>query len=291
MLNLTNAVVYDIETFPNCFTLTMEMLNQPVNAVWEISQYRDDRKQLLAFFRELAASQTPMIGYNNINFDYPVIHFLWNNPSATYQQLYTKAQEIIEGQDRFNHIIWASDRFTPQIDLFKMHHFDNKAKSTSLKFLQINMRVDSVEDMPIEPGTMLTQEEVNTLLVPYNYHDVQETKRFAHYAHHAIEFRQGLEEQFGIDVYNWNDTKIGEQTIMSRLGDEVCYDTSTGRRQMRQTLRTQIALKNIIFPYVKLEKPEFKRIYDYMCSQVLRSEEINAVKKVQILKPKVRLKI
>ena len=276
MLNLTNAITYDIETFPNCFTLTMEMLNQPTHAVWEISQYRDDRQQLLAFFRELAASQTPMIGYNNINFDYPVIHFLWNNPSATYQQIYAKAQEIIEGQDRFGHIIWASDRFTPQIDLFKMYHFDNKAKSTSLKFLQINMRVDSVEDMPIEPGTVLTQEQVNTLLIPYNYHDVQETKRFAHYAHHAIEFRQGLEEQFGIDVYNWNDTKIGEQTITSRLGDDVCYDISTGRRQMRQTPRTQIPLKNIIFPYVSLKKPEFKRIYDYMCSQTLRSEEINA---------------
>lgn len=277
MLNLTNAIVYDIETFPNCFTFTMEMLNQPVSAVWEISQYRDDRQQLLAFFRELAASQTPMIGYNNINFDYPVIHFLWNNPSATYQQIYAKAQEIIEGQDRFGHIIWASDRFTPQIDLYKMYHFDNKAKATSLKYLQINMRVDSVEDMPIEPGTVLTQEQINTLLIPYNYHDVQETKRFAHYAHRAIELRQGLEEQFGVDIYNWNDTKIGEQTITSRLGDDVCYDISTGRRQMRQTPRTQIPLKNIIFPYVSLKKSEFRRIYDYMYSQTLRSEEIDAV--------------
>lgn len=275
-LNFTNAIVYDIETFPNCFTLSMELLNSDVRSVWEISEFRDDRKQLLAFFRELAATQTPMIGFNNINFDYPVIHFLWNNPSATYQQLYAKASDIINAESKFGHIIWASDRFAPQIDLFKMHHFDNKAKSTSLKFLQINMRVDSVEDMPIEPGTVLTQEQVNTLLIPYNYHDVQETKRFAHYAHHAIEFRQGLEEQFGIDVYNWNDTKIGEQTIMSRLGDEVCYDTSSGRRQMRQTPRTQIPLKNIIFPYVSLKKPEFKHIYDYMCSQTLRSEEINA---------------
>ena len=91
MLNLTNAIVYDIETFPNCFTFAMEMLNSDVTSVWEISEFRDDRKQLLAFFNELARSQTPMIGFNNVGFDYPVIHFLWNNPSATYQQLYAKA--------------------------------------------------------------------------------------------------------------------------------------------------------------------------------------------------------
>jgi hypothetical protein len=275
-LNFVNAIVYDIETFPNCFTFSMEMLNSDVHSVWEISEFRDDRKQLLAFFKELATSQTPMIGFNNINFDYPVIHFLWNNPSASYQQLYTKAMDIINADNKFGHIIWASDRFTPQVDLFKMHHFDNKAKATSLKALQINMRAPFVQDMPIKDGTVLTKEQVETLLIPYNIHDVQETKRFAKYAHHAIEFRQGLEEQFGVDVYNWNDTKIGEQTIIQRLGDEVCYDMSTGRRKMRQTPRTSVALKDVIFPYVNFKKPEFKHIYDYMCAQTLKSDELNA---------------
>ena len=276
MLNFDNAIVYDIETFPNCFTFTMEMLNSDVKSVWEISEFRDDRQSLLAFFRELSATQTPMIGFNNINFDYPVIHFLWNNPSATYQQLYAKAMEIIEAQIKFGHIIWASDRFAPQVDLFKIHHFDNKAKSTSLKALQINMRSKTVVNMPIKDGTVLTKEQVNTL-ISYNYHDVVQTKAFAKHAHKAIEFRAGLEEQFGVEVYNWNDTKIGEQTIIQRLGDEMCYDMSSGKRKMRQTPRTSIPLKNVIFPYVQLNKSEFKRIYDYMCNQTLTSEEFNEV--------------
>lgn len=276
MLNFDNAIVYDIETFPNCFTFTMEMLNSNVKSVWEISEFRDDRQSLLGFFRELAVTQTPMIGFNNINFDYPVIHFLWKNPAATYQQLYGKAMEIIKGTDRFGHIIWASDRFAPQIDLFKMHHFDNKAKSTSLKALQINMRSETVLNMPIEDGTVLKADDINTL-VSYNYHDVVKTKAFAQHAHTAIEFRKGLEEQFGVEVYNWNDTKIGEQTIIQRLGDDICYDMSTGRRKMRQTPRIQIPLKDVIFPYVQLNKPEFKRIYDYMCSQTLTAEDFDDI--------------
>lgn len=274
-LNLEQAIVYDIETYPNCFTFSMEMLNYNVKSVWEISEFRDDRQQLLAFFRELAKNQTPMIGFNNINFDYPVIHFLWNNPSASCEQLYQKATSIIQSQDRFGHLIWASDRFAPQIDLFKIYHFDNKAKSTSLKALEIVMRVPVVQDLPIAPGTPLTKEQINNILIPYNFRDVQETKRFAKYSAQAIDFRAGLENQFGIDVYNWNDTKIGEKTITTRLGDEICYDRSSGKRKVRQTPRNRIILKDIIFPYITLTNPEFKRIYDYMYNQTLTANDIN----------------
>lgn len=267
-------IIYDLETFPNCFLLSMETLEGDTKATWEISQFRDDRAQLFDFLNWLKQTQTYMIGFNNINFDYPVLHYLWNNPHATYQQLYQKAMEIIEGQDRFDHIIWASDRFAPQIDLFKMHHFDNRAKSTSLKALQINMRSPSVQDMPIENGTVLTREQVERLLIPYNIHDVEETKRFAFLSREPIEFRMGLVEQFGVDVLNWNDTKIGEQMVIQKLGDDVCYDRSSGRRQIRQTPRHSIALADIIFPYVQLQHPEFARVLAYMKSTVLRAEDI-----------------
>ena len=230
-LNFSNAIVYDIETFPNCFTFCMEPLHGEPNVVWEISQYRDDRKQLLEFFNWCATYQVPMIGFNNIGFDYPVIHLLWKNPSVSYQELYQKAVDIISNQNtnRFGNIIWASDRFAPQIDLFKMHHFDNKAKSTSLKQLQITMRSDFVQDMPIENGTVLTKDQIDNYLVPYNRHDVTETKKFAVHSKAAIDFRAEMEEQFGIEVYNWNDTKIGEKIVEQKLGDDLCYDMSSGR--------------------------------------------------------------
>lgn len=285
-INLQNAIVYDIETFPNCFTFAMEMLNSDFKAVWEISPFKDDRQQLLAFFRELSKTQTPMIGYNNINFDYPVLHYLWNNPSATYEQLYEKAMSIIESQDRFGHTIWASDRFAPQIDVYKMHHFDNRAKATSLKTLQINMRVESVVDMPIKVGTILTKEQIDKLLIPYNMHDVEETKRFCQYAEAAFTFRNDLVGDFGVDVFNWNDTKIGEKNIIAKIGEDVCFDRGYGKKTMRQSPRSKIALKDVIFPYVNLTHPEFKRIYDYMHAQVLTSDDIHGVGDTTTIKTK-----
>jgi hypothetical protein len=281
MLNLANAVVYDIETFPNAFTFAAEALNSDWRAVWEISAFRDDRRELMQYLQHLGQTQTPMIGFNNLHFDYPVIHALFQNPMMGCHALYEKAMEIITGNpnDKFGQMIWADNRFAPQIDLFKIHHMDNKAKSTSLKMLQINMRTDSVVDMPVEVGTVLTPEQVNTLLVPYNYHDVYETKKFAKFSAEAIEFRLGLIPQFGVDVMNWPDTKIGSKMIESRLGDELLYDRSSGRRRMIQTPRTRIALNDIIFPYIQFEHPEFNRILNYLRGHVLTASEIDELTK------------
>jgi hypothetical protein len=272
-MNLTDAVCYDEETFPNCFTLAAEALNGDWRAVWEISHFRDDRAQLFEFLQHLSRYQIPMIGFNNLGFDYIVLHFLLEYPHATVEQLYAKSQEIFNSHGRFGQIIWADKRFIPQIDLFKIFHFDNKAKSTSLKYLQMNMRTDSVEDMPIEHGTMLTKEQIDTLIVPYNLHDVKETKRFALHSMDAINFRASLIPQFGVEVMNWNDTKIGEMTVIKRIGDEICYDYSSGRKTMRQTPRTQIALNDIIFPYVQFQRPEFQHVLNYLKAQVLKIDE------------------
>lgn len=277
MFDLNSAICFDCETFPNCFTLAMECLHSDTKAVWEISHYRDDRQALIQWFNWLAQTQTPMVGFNNLNFDYPIIHFLFHNPNATVEQIYEKAMSIINsGENRFGHLIWANERFAPQVDLFTLHHFNNKAKSTGLKGLQINMRAESVVDMPVPVGTLLTKQEIDTLLIPYNQHDVSETKQFTHYSMDALKFRIDLIGQFGVDVLNWNDTKIGTKMMEAKLGENLCYDRSSGRRRTRQTPRTRIALNDIIFPYIQFNNPEFNRVLEYLRSQVLAADEIDA---------------
>jgi len=274
-MNLTSAVVLDIETFPNCFTVAMEPLFQDEPKwVWEISHRRDDRRELLQWLQWLAQTQTPMITFNGIHFDYPVIHFLIENNAASVEQIYTKAMSIIESGDKFGHTIWPDKRHIPQIDLFKLYHFDNPAKSTSLKYLQVNMRAETVVDMPVENGTMLNAQQIDDLLIPYNRHDVSKTKQFALSSMDAINFRISLIDQFGVDVLNWNDTKIGEQIIIRKLGNDLCYDFSTGRKKIRQTPRTSVALNEIIFPYIQFQNPAFQHVLTYLRAQVLRSEDM-----------------
>lgn len=274
-MNLENAIVYDVETFPNCFTLDMEFLHSDNGSTWEISEFRDDRQALLEFFDYLWRTQTPMIGFNNEHFDYVVIHYIFKNPTATVLDIYNHAMSIIQSQNRFAHTIWPRDRFAPQIDLFKIHHFDNKAKTTSLKALQINQRSESVVDMPVPLGTYLSFDQINKFLKPYNVHDVKETKKFAFYSMPAINFRIGLIYQLGADVINYNDSKIGSKILENRLGDDVLYTRDQfGRKQKKQTVRNRIALNDIIFSYVKFNNAEFSRVLEWMKTQVLTPEDI-----------------
>lgn len=272
---IDNSIVYDIETYPNAFTLHMECLNSDMSATWQISQFKDDRRLLMEWFNWLNQTQTAMIGFNNLHFDYPIIHYIFNNPNASVDQIYQKAQSIISSKYGDNsHMIWANNRFAPQIDLMKIHHFDNNAKSTSLKALEINMRSDNVIDLPIAPCTVLTQEQLENVLIPYNRFDVDQTKRFAHFSMGAMQFRKSLIGQFGVDALNWSDTKIGTEMMESKIGKEICYDHSTGRKIKRQSPRSKIALAEIIFPYIRFDNPEFQRILDYLKNQTLRSQDV-----------------
>ena len=274
MISLDNAVVWDCECLPNVFTLTAETLYGDQISTWEISQFRDDRLQLIQWLNWLAQTQTPMIGFNSINYDYPMIHAFYRNPHFGFAELYAKSQSIINSADRFGHVIWDRDRLAPQIDLYRIHHFDNIAKTTSLKALEINMRAPNVRESKLPFDQPVSQTDIDGELIPYNITDVRETKRFAFYSMKAIEFRLGLIDQFGIEALNFNDTKIGERMLEQRLGDEVCFDHSSGRKQRRQTPRSRIALAEIIFPYIRFDNPEFQRVHQFMLAQVLTPDDI-----------------
>lgn len=274
-MDLTNAVVYDIETFPNVFTLHVEGLHSDVASTWEISDFRDDRAALMQWFNHMQRTKTPMIGFFSMKFDYPVLHWLYHNPQATVAQIYEKSRELSKTFDGWTNVIWDRDMFAPQIDLFMIHHFDNKQKRTDLKSLQINMRSPSVVESRLPFGVPVAAPDVDAELIPYNKHDVAETKRFAHYSLPAINFRIGLIEQFGVAVMNYNDTKIGEKMLEQRLGENVCFDRSSGRKQKRQTPRSRIRLADVIFPYIQFNNPEFQRVLDYMKAQTLTPDDLD----------------
>jgi hypothetical protein len=133
--------------------------------------------------------------------------------------------------------------------------------------------------MPVETGTVLTKEQIEQFLIPYNVHDVQETKKFAHFSIESLKFRESLIPQFGVDVMNWPDTKVGSRMMEDRIGKDICYeykinDWGGSKRVPRQTPRTRIALAEIIFPYVQFEQPEFQRVLDYLKSQILTIDDI-----------------
>lgn len=265
--------VYDIETYPNVFTLAVEHVDAPLTWQFEISPWRDDSVAIVQFIHWLANNGHRLVGFNNVGFDYPVVHMLARMGRASAQQLYEKAQAIFGSQDdnRWLHRVQPSDRIVPQIDLFLIHHFDNKARATSLKTLEFNMRSDNVSDLPFPPGTVLTQDQV-PVLRRYNAHDVSETKRFYHHTKDMIRFREELCVKYPeYDWLNFNDTKIGKQYFTMRLEQAgiQCYEFGPEGRKPRQTKRPSIALRDAILPWIKFEQPEFQRVLEWLKAQTI----------------------
>ena len=275
--------IYDLETYPNIFSFAAVYANGNGYRVYEVSDRKNDTQEILGFLRNLMKNKQRMVGFNNLAFDYPIIHyiiekaiackFIGEDLTLDAKELYKEAQKLINSMksDNPNSGIRDKDIHIKQVDLFKVHHFDNKARQTSLKMLEFNMRSKNIEDLPFPVGKILSPSEIDTLLT-YNKHDVMQTLKFYHYSYDNLSLRLELAEKFGFDCTNFNDTKIGKHLFISSLEEEspgCCYEVTQRGRKIRQTKREKIVIANCLFPYIKFDRPEFQAIHEWFARQVI----------------------
>ena len=150
-----NRWIFDIESYPNFFSCVFKHVETGQRMIFEVSDRYDQAAAFYEFIYELSVDKATMVGYNNIGYDYPVIHHVMQ-VGTEFKALnaYEKTYEIIHGA-RGLPSLWPSDYLVPQIDLFKLHHFDNFARSTNLKVLEFNMRSANIGELPHTSGTAL----------------------------------------------------------------------------------------------------------------------------------------
>ena len=96
--------VYDIETLASFFSYCAINIDSLEKVSFVIHKSRNDYKQLIKFLLNTQGG----IGFNNINFDYPILHYMINNyhnlseadPEVIIQLIYYEAQRIIETQNK-----------------------------------------------------------------------------------------------------------------------------------------------------------------------------------------------
>lgn len=276
--------VYDCETYPNIFTCAFQYADGSNKVVFEISDRKNEIAEFLEFLRYRKTENARFVGFNSLGFDYPILHWILEKAKkakqsgkslrVTSKQIFDYAQKIIESKKDGSYGISVRDNevIIPQLDLFKMNHFDNKAKLTSLKLLEFNMRSNDIEDLPYEIGMTLDDDQKD-VLISYNFNDIDETLKFYYHCYDAIAFRKDLTIKYGFDCTNLNDTKIGEKFFMQRIEMENPYafyePAVDGRRKMRQTKRSSIIIKDCIFKYIQFSKPEFTSVKEWMERQII----------------------
>lgn len=260
---MSRLVVYDIETLSNCFTYTAIDKDSK-----EIFQYVifNDRNDIIELYKHLKEC-TVMIGYNNINFDYPIIHYLLTNEESFLKKkastisklIYEKAQKVISQEYSS---VKEEEVLIFQLDLFRIWHYDNKAKLTSLKKLEISMSFNNVMDMPYSHETEIQNNEQVKEILDYNYNDVEATLKFYELTKDKIELRKGLMTKYNLPCLNYPDSKIGEQ-LMLKL-----YCEFTNQKEelikKKRTNRKLFKFSECIPHYINFSTPEFNQLLDYL---------------------------
>ena len=263
--------VYDLECLTNLFTYTGFDCKLKQYYQFVICKWRNDLDLL---YKHLNRDKIIQVGFNNNNYDYNLIHHILNHykeyqhESGEFvaQKLYSKSQQIIEQE--FSEIS-DKNKIIQQIDLYKIWHYNNKARVCSLKDLEIAMKMPNVEEMPIHHTTWCKKGD-EEIILEYNKNDVEATYKFLlvtlgktefplYNGKNKIELRQKLQSKFKIPCLNYPDVKIGEQLILNlycnKTGNNLYDITKRGG-----TNRSKIALKDCIPKWANFETKEFNSI-------------------------------
>lgn len=198
-----------------------------------------------------------LIGFNSLHYDQKILTFVMDKDlpkiSDPNHAIYTFNEEVIDDKHPFvkNHI--------RQLDLFRLWHFNNKARRTSLKKLEIAMQSEDVRDLPYPPGTWL-DESVFDEVIAYNIHDVKETEKFYNHGdtQKMLKLRKDLGKKYGIKLSNSSDSAIGE-TVMLKEYCRVTGKSEAYIKQLRGEYRNY-NMGSIIDERIKFKTPKLQKL-------------------------------
>lgn len=257
---MNKVYVYDLETYPNIFTFVFRLVGKKRELkIFEISSRKNDILGLISFLKQ---RNLRLIGYNNVYFDYPILHYILKNPDATLEEMFDYVQNDIIGSEFPAIPEW--EIMIPQIDLYKINHYDNAARSCSLKWLEFSLRWEKLQDLPFKPGTIIPEDKFD-YLIEYNINDVDFTYRFLDECMDAIMFRQEMSKVLDKNVMNYSDVKIGE--LLNRQTYERLSGIPYKYFKKQRTYRSMIKVSDLVPDYVKYKTPYMQKFLDEICGK------------------------
>ncbi len=278
-MDLTKFYVYDIETYKDLFSFSVVRADGKFKSTFQCSKFKNEIDRIFACLDYLKNNDYYLVGFNSNQFDYPVLHEILKKRGrlpksgiAIANKVFNLAQKQIESfrGDGFGNTIKYEDQYVKQIDLFKVHHFDNKAKMTSLKMIEFNLRMKNLKDLPYDIESELTEEMIEEILT-YNEHDVEATRLFFMESLSQVQFRIELTEKYNRSFLNHNDGKIGKDYFQMELENRgvKLKEYKNGKEVVKQTKRDKIVINDCLFNYYDFKRPECIAIKDWFSKQVI----------------------
>ena len=252
--------VYDVEIFPNFFSVTVKNTESGNLKSYEISERKNQLPDIVKLFLHKGIH---WVGFNSMHFDAPVISYLIIN----YKKLILKpvweiTAEIKAFGDKIinseNSASWSQYKYAnifPDLDLLVMR-WSQKLR-VGLKALQVTMEYRNVEEYKGDFNVPLPKEEIPNLLA-YNVNDVESTEELLNRSKKDIELRIAIEEQYNISALNKDGVNLGMEILKKY------YLEATGKSwALVKDLRSkvdEVPLKDVIFDYIKFENPTLQGV-------------------------------
>ena len=176
--------------------------------------------------------------------------------------IYIKAQDCITRSTNRDWQEYPEYKLTiKQIDVFKLNHWDNAAKRSSLKSIQVAMDWHNVQDMPIDHTTPIITVAQLQEVASYCRNDVASTKEIMKRCQGEINLRGSLTQTYDIGLFSASETKIAKELFLMFLSKKM--EVPPYELKKLRTKRISIEFKDIILPYIKFDGlPEFEELLE-----------------------------
>jgi len=257
--------VYDIEVYPNLFVAVFK--NSKNKEYETFTMFNDDDSEIEKL-KEFLQQGHYFVGFNNVSYDAQILEHILRYKKKLTNFLLKKESDIIINEIWGKYPEWKF--ITKQIDLYRIWHYNNNARRTSLKWLEFMFRKKSIKDLPYEHDkTIVSQNQVDNV-VKYCKYDVDVTEEFFEKSKDRIKHRVKIGKDLKKSVINKSDSSIGELLLLTRLSEGLQIPISDLKKM--RTQREKIVIKDIIFDYYKNTPITNKVKEEYFSNIVLESK-------------------
>ena len=269
--------VMDYETMVNLFVAVFQDYVSKETHIFKIhSSLDNDIKPLINFLKRNKSLKEKHISFNGLSFDSQITQFILEQADRLkameqdeiVEAIYDVAQDAISrGNAREFSRYPEWNLSIDQIDVFKINHWDNKAKRTSLKWAQFAMDWPNLQDMPIHHTTKVSSSEEIDMITNYCINDVESTKEILHLSKNLINVRKTIKEKYGLKCTNFSNTRLGSQLLLGLY----CEATGRDKKEVKdlRTYRSGIHIKDILFDYIEFKSAPFQAFLEKLKTKVI----------------------
>jgi hypothetical protein len=275
-----NHWVMDYETLKTCFVAVFTHYKSDMTKVFIVCEFQNDTEDFINFLMGNVKDKEWHISYNGLGFDSQVTqHILVNRDklralsgAEVAGRIYEYAQGVIALSNAGEFLEYKEKQLAiKQIDVFKLNHWDNRAKRSSLKWIQFSMDWHNVQDMPLHhTHEIQSMEEVHEI-VRYCINDVLSTKKIMELSAEQIRLRKTLTEAYNIPLYNASEPRISKELFLHFLEAKTGikkYDLKQGR-----TYRGIIYVADILLSSIQFQTPTFQALLSKFKEQHINPNE------------------